>query len=68
MTAQYLTLAEVAALLRVHQTTIYRLLRKKELPAFKVGRDWRFSAERIDQWRTELEMKQREINAARTAD
>ncbi len=33
-----LTVEEVARYLHVHQSTIYRLLRQKELPAFKVGR------------------------------
>jgi excisionase family DNA binding protein len=43
-----LTLEETAAMLRVHPSTIYRLLRKKELPAFCVGSDWRFNRESID--------------------
>jgi excisionase family DNA binding protein len=35
-----LTVEEVARYLHVHKSTIYRLLRQKELPAFKVGSDW----------------------------
>jgi excisionase family DNA binding protein len=46
-----LTVVEIADYLRVHPSTIYRLLRKGSLPAFKVGADWRFSLESIDQWR-----------------
>ena len=46
-----LTVEEVARYLHVHQSTIYRLLRQKELPAFKVGSDWRFNIESIDKWR-----------------
>lgn len=46
-----LTVEEVARYLHVHQSTIYRLLRQKELPAFKVGSDWRFNLESIDKWR-----------------
>jgi excisionase family DNA binding protein len=45
-----LTLEEVAELLRVHPSTIYRLLNKGDLPAFKVGSDWRFNQESIEQW------------------
>jgi excisionase family DNA binding protein len=52
-----LTLENVAEYLRVHPSTIYRLLRKKQLPAFKLGRDWRFHRESIDRWRTEAEHK-----------
>ena len=48
--ARVLTLDEVARYLRVHQSTVYRLLKKKELPAFKVGSDWRFDVESIDDW------------------
>jgi excisionase family DNA binding protein len=50
-----LTLEEVASYLRVHPSTIYRLLRKRKLPAFKVGSDWRFNLESIDKWRTKAE-------------
>lgn len=57
--ARVLTLDEVANYLRVHPSTIYRLLKKKQLPAFKVGSDWRFNLESIDHWRTEAEQGDR---------
>ena len=50
-----LTLENVAEYLRVHPSTIYRLLKKKQLPAFKLGRDWRFNRESIDRWRADAE-------------
>jgi excisionase family DNA binding protein len=50
-----MTVVEVAQYLHVHPSTIYRLLRKKEIPAFRVGSDWRFNRESIDAWRTERE-------------
>jgi len=50
-----LTLEEVAEYLRVHPTTIYRLLKKQQIPAFKVGSDWPFSLASVDRWRTALE-------------
>lgn len=50
-----LTLENVAEYLRVHPSTIYRLLKKKQLPAFKIGRDWRFNREAIDRWRVDAE-------------
>lgn len=46
-----LTVREVASYLRVHSATVYRLLRRGELPAFKVGSDWRFNRESLDRWR-----------------
>ena len=54
--ARVMTLEEVADYLRVHPSTIYRLLKKKQLPAFKVGSDWRFNLESIDKWRAEAEL------------
>jgi len=45
-----LTVRELAGYLRVHQTTVYRLLKERKLPAFRVGADWRFKREAIDQW------------------
>ena len=44
------TVRKVAEYLRVHQTTIYRLLKEQKLPAFRVGSDWRFSREVIERW------------------
>jgi excisionase family DNA binding protein len=45
-----LTVSEVAAYLRVHQTTIYKMLRKGKLPGFRLGGDWRFHLDAIKQW------------------
>jgi len=52
-----LTVIEVAEYLHVHPSTIYRLLRKREIPAFRVGSDWRFNRESIDDWRTSREKR-----------
>ena len=49
--AKVLTVNELAEYLRVHRSTIYRLLKKGLLPGFKIGSDWRFNVEVIDQWR-----------------
>jgi excisionase family DNA binding protein len=35
----------------VHPSTIYRLLKRKRIPAFKVGSDWRFDRGGIERWR-----------------
>lgn len=50
MSQHVLTLKEAADYLKVHPSTIYRLAKKRKLPAFHVGRDWRFSVEAIDNW------------------
>jgi excisionase family DNA binding protein len=48
-----LTVQELSEYLRVHPTTIYRLLRTKQIPGFRVGSDWRFNTEMIDRWSSE---------------
>ncbi len=50
-----MTVIEVAEYLNVHPSTIYRLLRRKVIPAFRVGSVWRFNRESIDTWRTSRE-------------
>jgi excisionase family DNA binding protein len=37
--------------LKVHKNTVYRLVSRGQLPAFKVSHGWRFDLELIDQWR-----------------
>jgi excisionase family DNA binding protein len=45
------TVKELSSYLRVHPSTIYRLLKRGEIPGFKLGSDWRFNLEAIDRWR-----------------
>jgi excisionase family DNA binding protein len=45
-----LTVRELAGYLRVHQSTVYRLLREGKLPAFRIGSNWRFTREEIERW------------------
>ena len=49
--AKVLTVNELSDYLRVHRSTIYRLLKRGQLPGFKIGSDWRFNVEAIDEWR-----------------
>jgi excisionase family DNA binding protein len=50
MPEQLLTLEEVAKYLNVDKLTVYRLIARNGLPAFKVGNQWRFKSEMIEQW------------------
>ena len=50
MPEQLLTLEQVAEYLNVDKFTVYRLLADKELPAFKVGNQWRFKRKMIENW------------------
>ena len=49
--AKVLTAKDLAEYLKVHRSTIYRLLKAGQLPGFRVGSDWRFNVEEIDAWR-----------------
>jgi excisionase family DNA binding protein len=46
-----MTVREMSAYLRVHRSTIYRLLKHHQILAFQVGSDWRFNVKMIDSWR-----------------
>jgi excisionase family DNA binding protein len=48
--SRVMTVRELSEYLGVHRTTIYKLLRKGDLPAFRIGSDWRFNAEDVDRW------------------
>ena len=50
MMEKLLTLEQVAEYLNVDKFTVYRLLADKELPAFKVGNQWRFKRKMIENW------------------
>jgi len=45
-----MTMDEVAEYLRVHRTTIYRLIKRHKIPAFRVGRNWHFNIEDVNRW------------------
>jgi excisionase family DNA binding protein len=45
-----LTISEVASYLKLPVSTVYRLVERRELPANKVGRQWRFQRGVIDEW------------------
>ena len=46
----YLTISEVAKRFGVNTTTVYRLVQRGKLPAFKIGNQWRFSQRRLEEW------------------
>ncbi|HUN56745.1 MAG TPA: helix-turn-helix domain-containing protein [Candidatus Binataceae bacterium] len=48
--SRVMTVNELADFLRVHRSTVYRLLKTNSLPAFRVGSDWRFNTETVNEW------------------
>lgn len=45
-----LTLPEAAELLHVSTRTLQRMIRRKDLPAFKVGGQWRVRESQLTRW------------------
>ncbi len=45
-----LTIKDVAVLLSVNERTVYRLVQRGELPAFKVAGAWRLLADDVEKW------------------
>lgn len=45
-----MTVDEVAEYLNLHPLTVRRLARDGEIPAVKVGRQWRIKRELLDKW------------------
>ncbi len=50
MSEDILTIRDVAEYLKVTEKTVYGLAQKGKIPGFKVGGQWRFRREDIDQW------------------
>lgn len=50
MDDQMMTVDELAKMLRVSTKTVYRLLKRGELPALRIGHHWRFSRKDVHRW------------------
>ncbi|HUW03703.1 MAG TPA: helix-turn-helix domain-containing protein [Acidimicrobiales bacterium] len=51
--ARFLTVNEVAELLRLSDMTVYRLIKKGELPAVRIGRSYRLREDDVDAYLAE---------------
>ncbi len=47
---RWLSVEEIAAYLGVKRDTIYKWIERKDMPAKKVGRLWKFKKDQIDEW------------------
>jgi len=45
-----LTLEQIAEYLQMSESSIYKMAQTSKIPAYKVGRQWRFKKEEIDRW------------------
>ncbi len=48
---EFLTISEVAEILRVNPKTIYRAVWSKSVPAYKIGKTWRIAQRDIERFR-----------------
>lgn len=49
-----LSVKEISNWLQVSNLTVYRWIKKGELPAYKIGHTWRFDFAKVNEW---LELK-----------
>lgn len=45
-----MTIEEAAEYLNLSKETLYKKVRRREIPAIKIGRLWRFQKELIEKW------------------
>jgi excisionase family DNA binding protein len=45
-----LTLAEAASILKISRRTLHRMIQHRQIPAFKVGGQWRILESRFHDW------------------
>ena len=50
MSDRWMSVEEIAAYLGVSKDTVYGWIAKREMPAHKVGRLWKFKSEEVDSW------------------
>lgn len=50
MSDRWMSVEEIAGYLGVSKDTIYGWITKREMPAHKVGRLWKFKSDEVDSW------------------
>ncbi|PIQ83043.1 MAG: hypothetical protein COV76_00415 [Candidatus Omnitrophica bacterium CG11_big_fil_rev_8_21_14_0_20_64_10] len=45
-----MTIKEVAEYLAIHEMTLYALIHESDIPAMKLGGQWRFKKSMLDEW------------------
>lgn len=51
---KWLTIDELAGYIKMSRTKLYGMAQRGEVPASKIGTQWRFDREEIDQWMKSL--------------
>ncbi|HOJ16777.1 MAG TPA: helix-turn-helix domain-containing protein [Caldisericia bacterium] len=58
---KWLTLEQIAEYLQMSTSSIYKMAQAGRIPAYKVGRQWRFKKEEIDSWVEKQKVKRNKI-------
>lgn len=62
----FLTIDELASYLKISRETIYKMAQKGSIPAVKVGAQWRFDQNDIDNWlENNRNQKSRELHSSK---
>jgi len=48
--SELMTTLETCQFLKITQRTLYRYLQSRQIPAFKLGKEWRFVRSDLEQW------------------
>jgi excisionase family DNA binding protein len=48
--SELMTVEETCRYLKITSRTLYRYLRSRQIPAFKLGKEWRFVRSDLEQW------------------
>ena len=58
---EVLTVKDVCDLLRVHPSTLYKMIKEGKVPTFRIGSKWRFRKDAILRWMAEKSMQSRQV-------
>ena len=50
MNDRYLSVSEICTYLGIKRDTVYKWISKKDLPAHRVGKLWKFKVSEVDEW------------------
>ena len=65
---EILTTQEVCALLKTKRIALYKLVKSGEIPAFKMGRSWKFERTALEGWiRKRIEENKNVCNVTNTS-
>jgi excisionase family DNA binding protein len=63
---EVLSFKEACHILKLAKPTLYSYVRKGQIPAFKLGRSWKFHKDSLEQWMRERVQEQTQERKSRT--